>query len=142
MQRRNTKIRSLCFLLPSFFLFIHPSIYPSFYPFVHLSILPSILQTLTQGLPYIREIELNEIAMAPVLRAFTISAWQTEGSGKSQETRKILEISCDMEYTCSGPLPFVLETNVKIANFKSTRLNSRVHSGKVGVTMMDKSCWY
>lgn len=126
MQRRNTKIRSLCFFLP----------------FVHLSILPSILQTLTQGLPYIREIELNEIATAPVLRAFTISAWQAEGSGKSQETRKILKISCDMGYTYFGPLLFVLETDVKIANFKSTRLYSGVHSGKAGMTMMDKSCWY
>lgn len=128
--------------LPSFLLSFHSSIHPSFYPFVHLSILPSILQTLTQGLPYIREIELNEITMAPVLRAFTISAWQTAGSGKCQETRKILEISCDMEYTCPGPLLFVLETDVKIANFKSTRLYSGLHSGKVGVTMMDKSCWY
>lgn len=79
--------------------------------------------------------------MAPVLRAFTISAWQAERSVKSQETRKILEISCDMEYTFSGPPLFVLETDVKIANFKNTRLYSRVHSGKVGVTMMDKSCW-
>lgn len=31
---------------------------------------------------------------------------------------------------------------VQIANFKSTRLWSRVHNGKVGMTQMDKSCRY
>lgn len=141
MQRRSTKMKSFCFFLPSFFSFIHlPFIVPAFLSFF-LSFLPSTFPSNLQTLKacHIARKRGEEEKHGPHPQSTYNFCMASRGIQQIlKDWKNAWDFLWHGIHTYPMPLAFVLETG-RIANFKSTRLYSRVQSGKLGVTMMDKS---